>query len=251
MKSSLLIGLVAGGASGAVSAALTTVLLDTAPETSVSAIDPAGGDLAAVRAANESLAQRLGRLEDRFAVERPAGTRPERAPASAAEADELDVDQLKDLLASFEAMEAAPPAKFQSMVDRAIESREERERLEREERRRQERDERLAERVAEMAGKLGLDAGQQSALTDVLTAREAEREEVFRALREGGTWGDREALRETFVTLAATTNAQIQGVLTEQQYAQYQELYGGDRGGFGGFRGGGDFRGGDRGGEDD
>jgi hypothetical protein len=236
--------LLAGAIAGAAASGVTALVLSSGPGPNQprAAGPDDGADLAAevadLRAQNAELTRRLEGLEAQAAMATPVT----RQPVAADEA--IDVDELRDLLASFQTPDVAPPPRFQSLVDQAIEAREERERAEREEQRRLEREQRMDEQVARIAERLGLDPNQQAGMREILVERDQMREDMFTALRNnGGPPGDRGAMREVFQEMTQKTNAKLQALLTPQQYEQYQDQFA-DRGGRGGF--GGRGRGGQR-----
>jgi len=157
----------------------------------------------------------------------------------------MDLDELRKLLASLNDVGSPPPAGLQSMVERALEVRDEQEQREREERRRVAAEERLDRRVADLAEKLGLDPTQQQGMRQVLSERDLVRDQFMEQMRGGGFAGaDRETIRDQAQTLYEESNTQIQSLLSPAQWEQYQELD--DRGG--NFMRGRNFGGGGRGG---
>ncbi len=186
-----------------------------------------------IRDSLDDFAMRLSTLEARKAM-----TEVNRRPASAADDSlEQEIASLRDLLASFKSVEVAPPARFQDMVELAIETREERQEVEREVRRAEQREERLDRTMDDLTTKLGLGPGQASDLRTVLTDRNQERDEFFRQMRDPASTIDRGSIRDLLSEKNKTYDAQIQTILSPQQWEQYGAMDTGGMGGFGGGRG--------------
>lgn len=190
--------------------------------------------------------QRLSDLEANNGL-----TKIDRQPAG-----ELDTTQAEDLaamremLASFKSVEAAPPARFQNMVELAIEAREGREQAERDARREEQRLERMDRTIEDLTTKLSLDPNQSNEMRKVLTERDLQRSDFFRGMRDGGGAGfDRDSIRESMRIQGEAFNTQVQSILNPQQFEQYQGMNSDRWGGWGGGSRGGRDSGG-RGGRD-
>ncbi|HJM58844.1 MAG TPA: hypothetical protein QF446_16135 [Planctomycetota bacterium] len=209
--------------------------------------DPALGtpDLfveAAVRDNLDDLARRLSELEARNDM-----TSVDRQPAGALETTQTeDLAAMREMLASFKSVETAPPARFQDMVELAIQAREDREEAERDARRDEQRNERMDRTMDDLTTKLGLDPSQSGQMRKLLTDRDIQRSEFFNGMRGGNGAGfDRDTIRESMRVQGETFNTQLQTFLSPQQFEDYQGM---NTGGWG--RGGGGRDSGGRGGRD-
>jgi len=193
----------------------------------------------------DKFAQRLSDLEarnDMVAVDRQ--------PAGALETTQTeDLAAMQEMLASFKSVETAPPARFQDMVELAMEAREERERAERDARRDEQRSERMDRTMEDLTTKLSLDPGQSGQMRKVLTDRDIQRSEFFSGMRGGNGAGfDRDTIRESMRVQGETFNTQLQTFLSPQQFEDYEGMNTSGFGGWGSGRGGRDSGG--RGGRD-
>ncbi len=185
--------------------------------------------LGAVDSTLDELASRISALEARGAL-----VEADRVPAANSDSDlQADLASLRELLASFQSVEQAPPARFQNMVELAIEAREAREAEEREIRRATQREERMDRTMEKLTADLALDPTQSTQMRSILSARDAERDEFFRSMRDGVNQVDRASIRDLLTERSEAYNIKIQGVLTPQQFEQYGGIDLG-RGGFGG-----------------
>jgi len=245
----LLIAVVTGGVAGG---AASLLVGPTDDDTSVGAAAPGLGsssEFADLRSKNASLEERLRVLEGQINMQ--ASNRSSAVDQAPRAADQLDQAALEELLASLNQPDQPAPAGLARMVERAIEDKETREQAERDAERRAEREERLDERMNEMADKLGLDAGQKTAVRDAIWERDEARNEYFAQMRGDGGRGfgnmDRDQLRADLEDMTKKANDAISSSLSPAQFEQYEEEYGSDRwSGRGGFGGGGG-RGGGRG----
>jgi gas vesicle protein len=248
MKPSLLlIALVAGGLAGAGSAFLvrTPESVKSDRHTPAAPGAGAGHEIADLRAKNVDLEERLRLLERQLAMQ--ADSRSSAVNETPNSVAQLDVEGLAELLASLNEPDKPAPAGLATMVERAIEDKEEREQQERDAERQAQREQRLDERMNEMADKLGLDQGQKNSLRTSLLERDEARGEFFESLRNGGggfgAGMDRDGMRTAMEEITNKSNMAIQSSLSPAQYEQYQEEYsdsGFGRGGWGGGRGGSD-----------
>jgi len=247
-SSALIVGLVAGAASGATSAFVVTTLtrgVDDAPPP----ISAAGADselarsVAALRAEVEAVGTKVAGLE----LSRPTAL-PRTEIGRADESQELE--EVRELLAALKTPNAPPPPQITALVDRALEDRAAREEAEEAARREQQLLERVDRRVESLATELGLDARQSKSMRDTLLAFEQKRGAMFEDLRSGGANLDRETLRSTFEEMRNGFHGELQTFLTPAQLDLYKErnddLFGrgGGPGAFGGPPGGGGDRGG-------
>lgn len=193
----------------------------------------------------DEFAQRLSSLEARNDL-----APIDRQPAGALETTQTeDLEAMREMLASFKSVETAPPARFQDMVDLAIEAREDRERLERDARRDEQRNERMDRTMEDLTTKLGLDPNQSGQMRTLLTDRDIQRSEFFSGMRGGNGAGfDRDSIRESMRIQGETFNTQLQTFLSPQQFEDYQGMNNSGFGGWGSGRGGRDSGG--RGGRD-
>jgi len=164
----------------------------------------------------------------------------DRQPAGALETTQVeDLAAMREILASFKSVETAPPARFQDMVELAIEERENREEAERDARRDEQRMERMDRTMEDLTTKLGLDPNQSDQMRKLLTDRDLQRTEFFEGMRNGGTAGiDRDSIRESMRVQGETFNTSLQTFLSPQQVEDYQGMNN-NSGGWGTGRGGG------------
>jgi hypothetical protein len=136
---------------------------------------------------------------------------------------------------------------FDAQVNAAIDQREADRDVERATARRERDEERTARRVERLAEELGLDSSQTAQFATILEDVATKRSDYFAEIRENG-WEniDRDEMRSTMEEMREDEYSQIEGVLTPEQFTQYQESSSNERGGFGG--GGGNRGGGNRGG---
>ncbi|MDA1266248.1 MAG: hypothetical protein O2816_14295, partial [Planctomycetota bacterium] len=240
MKTSLLlIAIVSGGLAG-VGTSLIVQPGEDAGADLRAAPGPGGASVAHVaelRKTNSLLEQRLNRLESQINM---VGSRTNASDAQPTQVD-FDISAIEAMLAALNKPDQPAPAGLQTMVDRAIEGREERERLAKEAEDLANREERLDERMDEISEKLGLDITQRGAVRDALWDRDEARNAMFGQMRGGGGGMDREAMGTMFEEINTKATAALQSTLSPAQYEMYQEEYPDRRGGggFGGGRGGG------------
>lgn len=249
MKTSLLLtALITGGIAGAGSALLVASSSPSEPHRPMAASPAAdsASEIADLRSKNSSLEERLRALESQVAMQL---SKRESAVADAPQAaGQVDLEAIEELLASLSKPDQPAPAGLATMVERAIEDKETREREERDAERQAEREQRLDDRMTEMAEKLGMDAGQKESVRTALAERDQARGEFFESMRNGGGFAgmDRDSIRASMEEITNKTNASIQSSLSPVQYEQYQESYA--ESGFGNWgRGGGGRGGGGRG----
>ncbi|HIF39580.1 MAG TPA: hypothetical protein EYQ74_00605 [Planctomycetes bacterium] len=183
----------------------------------------------------DEFARRLKDLEarnDMVAVDRqPAGD----LETTQAE----DLAAMREMLASFKSVETAPPARFQDMVELAIQAREDREEAERDARRDDQRNERMDRTMEDLTTKLGLDPNQSGQMRKLLTERDLQRSEFFSGMRGGNGAGfDRDTIRESMRVQGETFDTQLQTFLSPQQVEDYQGMNTSGFGGWGTGRGG-------------
>ena len=131
---------------------------------------------------------------------------------------------------------------FREGVRTTMEELEEQERQERNERRAQQMIERTEERAQEIAEQLELPAGTAQELTNILVESAQARTDMWTMVRAGEF--DRGEMRDMMREARDETNAQVQNILTADEYKKYEEIQQNDRGrGFGGFGGGRNNRG--------
>ncbi len=241
MKSTLLTSLVVAGASAAVAAVTTSLIVDTRarPEPASPAAGPVPSpsgtetasmtaELRELREENVALEQRLDDLESLLAQELAR-----RVPvAEAYEAERKDTPASSDDIAAIVGDGSSLPPAFVASVGVALkEIREEEDRL-REIKRQEERAARIEERLTQLQEELGLTGYQTGEMRVALTSLEEKREALRQSIEGGG--GDRREMFEGFRTLYEETSTQLQTILTPQQFEAYQQS---DRGRFGGFGG--------------
>jgi len=165
----------------------------------------------------------------------------DRQPAGALETTQSeDLAAMREMLASFKSVETAPPARFQDMVELAIQAREDREEAERDARRDDQRNDRMDRTMEDLTTKLGLDPSQSGQMRKLLTERDLQRTEFFSGMRGGNGAGfDRDTIRESMRVQGETFNAQLQTFLSPQQVEDYQGMNNSGFGGWGSGRGGG------------
>ena len=228
--------ILAGFAAGLVATFFSLVVFsDTKPTPVIQQADasPARTSDEMQAALDEKLSDIQARLTSLEARTNLAATNT-REPAEAPTSNELasELQELRDLVASFKSIEKAPPARFQDMVELTIETLEDQERAERDERRRIEREQRMDRQIADLTEKLGLDPNQSTQMRDLLTNRDLERDQFFQAMRDGSGNMDRDTIRTQMRTWSEDYNLKIQGVLSPQQFESYEETNSG-RGGWG------------------
>lgn len=240
----LLIAILAGGAAGVGGSLAAGALLrcSTSPaEDPAASARPAGvtrsvDELAGLRAELATLRQTNERLEARIAG-LELGPRDARAPASAAENEELASlrGEVADLIFALRTPDAPPPASLQSAVRRTLEDVRQEEQRQRELEREQERIERMNQRIDRLVGELELAPYQVDGFRRAMAESEARRDAAMALARDGTDWGQaRDAMRD----LREQTEASMAGILTPDQLAKYSELQDPrGRGGFGGGRG--------------
>lgn len=252
MKTPLLLtAVIAGGIAGSAAAVIIPALFLPAVETAPPVVTTPGLDseqgIADLHAKNSSLEERLRALESQVAMQ--ASKRESAVADTPQAAGQVDLAAIEQLLASLSKPDQPAPAGLATMVERAIEDKETREREERDAERQADREQRLDERMTEMAEKIGMDAGQKESVRTALAERDQARGEFFETMRNGGGFGagmDRDSIRTSMEELTNKTNSAIQSSLSPVQYEQYQESYaesGMGNWGRGGTRGGGGGRG--------
>jgi hypothetical protein len=195
-------------------------------------------ELDRLRTSVDALAARVERLE----VARPSPVAPLAAGGSSRSAIDTvtaaDLEALRDELAALKssARGAAGGSAFEQQVLGVLEAQERREEEERAAARREAALTRIEERVAELAGELGLSSFQSGEMLSILTDEDERREAFFGQLREGGGF-DRSAIRNGMEELRDTTLAAVKGVLSGEQYERYLESSGGGFFGSGSGRG--------------
>jgi len=241
MRTTVLSALVVIAASAGVAALTTSLIVDNrAPAASApasTASTPARSaeesaalaeELRGLREENVALHQRLDDLEALIAQEMS------RVPIEAVDATRKDgatpkeASQVAAILGDGGSGEL-PPA-FVASVGQALKEIRDEEDRQREIKRAEERQARVEERVGELQEELGLSSYQTGELRVALTGLEEKREALRQQIDDGG--GDRREMFEGFRTLYEETNAQLQTILSPEQFDQYQQS---DRNRFGGF----------------
>jgi DNA repair exonuclease SbcCD ATPase subunit len=238
MKTTVLTALIVAGASAGVAALTTSLLVDTrsGPERSASIAAPPPAQMAAgqdvselvrgLREENLALQQRIEELEALVARE-IASRVPVEAPGAPAKGAAGPAAQVATLLG--DGSGELPPA-FVASVGQALKEIRDEEDRQREVKRSEERSARIEQRLTELQEELGLSGYQVTEMRGALTTLEEKRDALRQSLYASG--GDRREMFEAFRTLYEETSAQLQTILTPEQFAQYQQS---DRGRFGGF----------------
>jgi DNA repair exonuclease SbcCD ATPase subunit len=232
--------LIAAGASAVVAALTTSLLVDTrsAPgASSPAAAGPASGlsngaseagaaladEIRDLREENVVLQQRLDDLEVLLAQE-IAGRVPVEAVEATAESTR-EAEQVAALLG--DGGGELPPA-FVASVGQALKEIRDEEDRQREIRRAEERSARIEERLTQLQEELGLTSYQTGEMRVALTTLEEKRDALRQSIDAAG--GDRREMFEGFRTVYEETSAQLQTILTPEQFELYQQS---DRGRFG------------------
>lgn len=194
----------------------------------------ASAEVAELRRGQTELLQRLAALEQRLAE--LASTRtaaaPSAVPATVLEAGDATAALAREL-AGDEPLELTPD--FVASVEAALGRIQKAEEAEREKARKELAAQRIEERVTRLQQELGLTNRQASDLRTALLSQDEKRETLFAGMRDGTT--DPALVRDSFRTLRDETHAELQRVLTADQYAAYvrsEERDFGRRGDFGG-----------------
>ncbi|HEX6886284.1 MAG TPA: hypothetical protein VF530_23115 [Planctomycetota bacterium] len=193
----------------------------------------ASSEVAALRRGQTELLQRLAALEQRLAE--LASTRTAAAPSAlqpATQPGDGPTAAVARELAG-EAPELTPD--FVASVEAALGRIQKAEEAEREKTRKELAAQRIEERVTRLQQELGLTNRQASDVRTALLTQDEKRETLFAGMRDGTT--DPAQVRDTFRTLRDDTHAELQRVLTADQYAAFvrsEEREFGRRGDFGG-----------------
>lgn len=248
MKEAVLAAVLGGTIAGALSAGFVTTFLagEPAPAAQPSltpgAPATAGADSTQLGELSEqltSLSMRLAVLENRAS---------ERVEAVAMEGTgELETSaRLEQLLNTLSSPGSAVDPLFQSKVAAAIDRIEDEKAQEREREEFEEIQQEVLERLDKLQPELGLDAAQRSSMETLLVDSRVKRNELFRAMREGGDFS-----RDSFRELRDETETALSGILSPTQLESYEASERSERGwgrGPGGFSRGGDSGGGPGGG---
>jgi len=192
----------------------------------------ASAEVAELRRGQTELLQRLAALEQRLGE--LASTRTAAAP-SALQAAPLPDDGTTAALAR---ELAAPPEltpDFVASVEAALGRIQKAEEAEREKTRKELTAQRIEERVTRLQQELGLTNRQASDVRTALLSQDEKRESLFAGMRDGTA--DPSQVRDSFRTLRDDTHAELQRVLSADQYAAFvrsEEREFGRRGDFGG-----------------
>lgn len=173
-------------------------------------------ELEELRRGQTELLQRLAALELR--LEELASARTAVAPERAPEEAWGDAPgAIAGRPSPVEALELSPA--FVASVEAALDRIQKAEEAEREKTRKELQAQRIEERVARLQQELGLTQRQASDVRSLLLAQDEKREALFAGLREGT--GDPGAAREGFRALREDALAELERILTPDQYATY------------------------------
>lgn len=175
--------------------------------------------LAELQHSQTALLQRVASLEARLTEALNART----AAAPAAAAEELAKSPTDELLAASRRTPDAPrelsPA-FVASVEQALTRIQDAEEAEREKARKELQARRIEDRVARLQQELGLTNHQATEVRTALITQDEKREALFLGMREGT--GDPSIMRDSLRTLRDESHAELQRILTPEQFAAYQ-----------------------------
>jgi hypothetical protein len=188
------------------------------PTTLVPAQESAAG-LEEVQRAQRELLGRLEALERRLVVASNERTQAEPEPTSPV----AGTTEEGRVAVRPRALEADPELtpEFVASVERALTRIQEAEEAEREKTRKELQAQRVEDRVTRLQQELGLTNRQASDVRTALLAQDEKREALFTSMREGT--GDPSAMRDGFRTLRDDAHAELQRILTPEQYSAYQK----------------------------